>query len=76
MNNNYYPHHVKPMGYYKQHPTESCGCRMSALPENPQVAMLYVPFQTDLTTYDEMTALKCGTLFPVLNKPFLGSGSR
>ena len=76
MNNNYYPHHVKPMGYYKQHPTEPCGCRMSALPENPQVAMLYVPFQTDLTTYDEMTALKCGTLFPVLNKPFLGSGSR
>jgi hypothetical protein len=49
---------------------------MTALPENPQVAMIYVPFQTDFTTYDEMTALKCGTLFPVLSKPFLGSGNR
>ncbi|MBR3836449.1 MAG: spore coat associated protein CotJA [Clostridia bacterium] len=49
---------------------------MTALPECPQVAMAYVPFQTDFTTYDEMTAIRCGTLFPVLNKPFLGSGNR
>ncbi|MBO5420447.1 MAG: spore coat associated protein CotJA [Clostridia bacterium] len=38
--------------------------------------MMYVPFQTDMTTFDEMTALRCGTLFPVLSKPFLGSGNR
>lgn len=48
----------------------------TALPENPVVAMAYVPFQTDSTTYDEMKALKAGTLFPVLDKPFLGSGQR
>lgn len=49
---------------------------LSALPENPVPAMAYVPFQTDATTYDAMQALKVGTLFPVLNKPFLGSGRR
>lgn len=49
---------------------------LSALPENPVPGMAYVPFQTDTTTYDEMQALKVGTLFPVLNKPFLGSGRR
>lgn len=48
----------------------------TALPENPVVAMAYVPFQTDSTVYDEMQALKYGTLFPVLNKPFVGRGSR
>lgn len=47
-----------------------------ALPENPVVAMAYVPFQTDMTTYDEMKALKTGTLFPVLDKPFVGRGAR
>lgn len=47
-----------------------------ALPENPVVAMAYVPFQTDTTTYDEMKALKAGTLFPVLDKPFIGRGMR
>lgn len=77
MNNSQFTHHhVKPMGYNKPRFTEPCSCRNSALPENPQVAMAYVPFQTDFTTFDEMTALKCGTLFPVLSKPFLGSGNR
>ncbi len=48
----------------------------TALPEDPVVAMAYVPFQTDTTTYDEMKALKIGTLFPVLDKPFMGRGMR
>lgn len=48
----------------------------SALPLNPVAAMAYVPFQTDSATYDEFNALACGTLFPCLNKPFKGSGSR
>ncbi|HAX84492.1 MAG TPA: hypothetical protein DCY15_08685 [Ruminococcaceae bacterium] len=47
-----------------------------ALPDDPVVAMAYVPFQTDTTTYDEMKALKIGTLFPVLDKPFKGRGMR
>lgn len=77
MNNSQYTHyHVKPTGYYKPRFSDDCGCRTTALPENPQVAMMYVPFQTDMTTFDEMTALRCGTLFPVLSKPFLGSGNR
>ena len=48
----------------------------TALPANPVVAMAYVPMQTDTAVYDEFNALVCGTLFPCLNKPFKGSGSR
>ncbi|MBQ3128392.1 MAG: spore coat associated protein CotJA [Clostridia bacterium] len=64
------------MGYHKPHFAESYSGKITALPECPQVATAYVPFQTDFTTYDEMQALRCGTLFPILNKPFLGSGNR
>lgn len=76
MNNPSYIHHVKPMSYHRSHFVETYSGKMTALPECPQVAMAYVPFQTDFTTFDEMTALRCGTLFPVLSKPFLGSGNR
>ena len=48
---------------------------ITPLPANPVVAMAYVPFQTDTTTYPEMQALACGTLFPCLNKPFKGRGA-
>lgn len=50
--------------------------KTSALPDNPKLAMSYVPFQTEMNPYDENKALKAGTLFPCLDKPFLGSGSR
>ncbi len=46
---------------------------LTALPENPTVTMAYIPFQTCRQTYDEETAFSNGTLFPVLNKPFLGA---
>ena len=36
------------------------------------MTMAYVPLQTDMITYDEDKALQCGTLFPALNKVFLG----
>lgn len=49
---------------------------ISALPANPVVAMAYVPFQTDTTTYDELNSLACGTIFPCLNKPFKGCGAK
>ncbi len=49
---------------------------MNPLPDDTVVAMAYVPFQTDITTFDEVNALACGTLFPCLSKPFKGSGSR
>ncbi len=45
---------------------------ISKLPKNPVVAMAYVPFQTCTDEYDVEKALCYGTLFPVLNKPFLG----
>ncbi|MBR0540943.1 MAG: spore coat associated protein CotJA [Clostridia bacterium] len=34
--------------------------------------MAYVPFQTNTTEYTLETALKNGTLFADLNKPFTG----
>lgn len=55
---------------------DSIAGKASALPDNPVLAMSYVPFQTSFTPYDEMKALKAGTLFPCLDKPFLGSGVR
>ena len=54
-----------------------CGCTgeqqqdraLSALP----LAMAYVPFQTWETPYELMEGLRQGTIFPSLDKPFLGS---
>ncbi len=51
---------------------EICPCSITPLPSDPVVAMLYVPMQTDTAMFDEMKALECGTLFPVLSKPFAG----
>ncbi len=51
---------------------EQCPCTVTSLPSDPAVAMLYVPMQIDTTMFDEMKALECGTLFPVLSKPFAG----
>lgn len=47
-------------------------CVSTPLPENPAVTMAYVPFQTDKSIYEPEMALREGTLFPVLNKPFHG----
>ena len=49
---------------------------LTAMPQNPTVTMAYVPMQTDTTVYDTKKALREGTLFPVLNKPFAGAGDR
>ena len=35
-------------------------------------AMAFIPFQSDIQTYSCSKALECGTIFPVLDKPFLG----
>lgn len=42
------------------------------LPENPQVAMAYIPFQQLGSVYTAEQALDAGTLFPELDKPFYG----
>lgn len=36
------------------------------------VAMAYVPWQYFHEVYEPDQALRCGTIFPELNKPFLG----
>ena len=42
-------------------------------PEQFPVAMAYVPWQKSCTMYENLEeAYKIGTVFPELNKPFLG----
>lgn len=43
-----------------------------ALPEDASVTMAYIPLQLELITYEPDKGLDCGTIFPVLNKPFAG----
>lgn len=45
---------------------------ISALPEEPVVAMAYVPFQNPVVIYSAERGLQRGTLFPCLDKPFCG----
>ncbi|NCC87160.1 MAG: spore coat associated protein CotJA [Clostridia bacterium] len=49
---------------------------VSPLPKDPTVTMAYVPFQTKSKLYSSEKALSKGTLFEVLDKPFLGGSSR
>ena len=47
-------------------------CVTTEFPADTVVAMAYVPFQLDKTSYSPEVALREGTLFPILNKPFCG----
>ena len=55
---------------------DSCDCRceqpQGKFPQNTPIGMAYVPFQEWEEPYDENTALMKGTIFPSLDKPFLG----
>jgi|GEM_PF-6698659 len=42
-------------------------------PKNPVVAMAYIPYQNPKAVYTASCGLRNGTMFPCLNKPFLGS---
>lgn len=42
------------------------------LPEDPVVAMTYVPFQSPVVIYSAEHGLQRGTIFPCLDKPFCG----
>lgn len=42
------------------------------LPKNPVPAMAYIPFQQFTQPYSSSEGFKKGTLFPCLDKPFLG----
>lgn len=45
---------------------------ISPLPDNPVVAMAYVPYQEKENMYSAEQGISEGTLFPELNKPFDG----
>lgn len=47
-------------------------CVTTALPDDPQAVMAYIPFQLDKTAYTPEKALEEGTLFTTLNRPFRG----
>lgn len=50
------------------------GHRHSGVDSMP-VAMQYVPWQHWNQIYNPEEGLKCGTIFPELNKPFRGKGA-
>lgn len=47
---------------------------ITPFPEETPVAMAYVPFQVDNETVNVEQGLNSGTMFPVLDKPFIGCG--
>lgn len=48
---------------------------MSAFPKETPIAMMYVPYQKWEEPYDTETAFARGTIFPSLDKPFIGRGA-
>lgn len=53
--------------------SESCAYTPSTMfPENPALAIAYVAFQPWETLYEPDVALSRGTVFPSLDKPFIG----
>ncbi len=49
---------------------------ITPLPQNPVTTMAYIPYQTNTTMYSPENALKFGTAFVDLNKPFYAYGGR
>ena len=64
---------------YRNSESESpceCQCTMSVFPREISVAMAYVPFQQWCDVYSCDKALSQGTIFPVLDLPFMGVRQR
>lgn len=51
---------------------KACPLPMGAFPEDTPLAMAYVPYQTWEEPYEDEVALCRGTIFPSLDKPFIG----
>ena len=49
-----------------------CEVTAGVFPKEMPIAMAYVPFQKWEKPYDVMTALARATIFPSLDKPFIG----
>lgn len=52
----------------------SCGCRKEDPLYGMPIAMAYVPWQTWGDIYDLCEGFQSGTIFAILDKPFLGRG--
>lgn len=52
--------------------TEAANQNLSPFPKETPIAMGYVPFQQWGNTFSTADAFNAGTLFPELDKPFLG----
>ncbi len=52
-----------------------CTSNPTPFPQNTPVAMAYIPFQQFGELYPFEKGLKAGTIFPDLDKPFLGGGA-
>ena len=53
-------------------PAGKCPETKGRFPDDTPIGMAYVPVQFWEKTYDDATALARGTLFPSLDKPFIG----
>lgn len=53
----------------------NCPMPEGKFPTETPLAMAYVPFQTWEKPYDMDTGLSRGTVFPSLDKPFIGRGA-
>ncbi len=53
-----------------------CCCTLKTFPKEISVAMAYVPFQQWCDVYQCDKALCQGTIFPVLDLPFMGVRQR
>ncbi len=62
------------MNQYQESPcADGCRQRPNDPLEGMEVAMAYVPWQHFSTIYEPDKALMVGTIFPELNRPFLGA---
>lgn len=52
--------------------TPACPMPKGRFPENTSLAMAYIPFQMWEKPYEVDVALSRGTIFPSLDKPFIG----
>lgn len=59
-------------GANKDTGAEECAMTKGAFPKETPLAMAYVPVQSWERVYDLPTALARGTIFPSLDKPFIG----
>lgn len=54
---------------------KGCTPNLTPFPQNTPVAMAYIPFQQFGQLYPPEKGYKQGTIFPDLDKPFLGGGA-